>query len=106
MTNEIAKPDSSSLDEIIQVLRESVPDLSERYNVKQLGVFGSYVRGEADGESDLDILVEFERAPTLWAFIRLERELSDKLGVKVDMVMKKTLKPRIGKEVLKEVVAV
>ena len=106
MTDEFLKPDRCSLDEIVQILRESMPDLAERYNVKQLGIFGSYVRGEADGESDLDILVEFERAPTLWEFIRLERGLGDKLGVKVDLVMKKTLKPGIGEAVLKEVVAV
>ena len=106
MTSELPKRDRPSLDEIVQTLRENMPDLAERHGVKSLGVFGSYVRGEADEESDLDILVEFEDLPTLWEFIRLERELSDKLGVKVDLVMKKTLKPRIGEAILKEVVAV
>lgn len=106
MTDEFPKPDRCSLDEIVQILRESMPDLAERCNVKRLGIFGSYVRGEVDGDSDLDILVEFERAPTLWEFIRLERELGDKLGVKVDLVMEKTLKPGIGEAVLREVVAV
>ncbi|HOO54139.1 MAG TPA: nucleotidyltransferase family protein [Methanothrix sp.] len=98
--------DRPSLDEIVRALREIMPDLALRYGVKHLGVFGSYVRGEADEESDLDILVEFEDPPTLWEFIRLERELGDKLGVKVDLVMKKTLKPGIGEAILKEVVAV
>ena len=108
MTEEISKMHSErpSLDEIVRALREMVPDLALRYSVKHLGVFGSYVRGEADEESDLDILVEFEDPPTLWEFIRLERELGDKLGVKVDLVMKKTLKPGIGEAILKEVVAV
>ena len=98
--------DRPSLDEIVRALREIMPDLTLRYSVKHLGVFGSYVRGEADTESDLDILVEFEQAPTLWELIRLERELGDKLGVKVDLVMKKTLKPGIEEAILKEVVAV
>jgi len=64
------------------------------------------VRGEADRESDLEIRVEFRRAKTIWEFIRLERKLGGKLGVKVDLVMKKTLKPGIGKEILREVVAI
>jgi len=96
MTDELPKPDRSSLDEIVRTLRESMPDLAERYSVKRLGVFGSYVRGEADDRSDLDVLVEFEDPPTLWELIRLERELGDKLGVKADLVMKKTLRPGIG----------
>ncbi len=108
MTEDLRKmhPDRPTLDEIVRALREILPDLADRYGVKSLGVFGSYVRGEADDRSDLDILVEFEQAPTLWELIRLERELGDKLGVKVDLAMKKTLKPGIGEAILKEVVAV
>ncbi len=100
------RSDRPSLDEIVRKLKEIMPDLAEGHGVKSLGIFGSYVRGEADTESDLDILVEFDRSPTLWELIRLERELGDKLGVKVDLVMKKTLKPGIGEAILKEVVAV
>ena len=108
MTEDTPKmnPDRPSLDDIVRALREIVPDLAERYGVKHLGIVGSHARGEADDRSDLDILVEFEREPTLWEFIRLERELGDELGVKVDLVMKKSLKPGIGGAILKEVVAV
>ena len=95
-----------SIDEILQALKKIKPEVQERYGVKSLGVFGSYVRGEARRSSDLDILVEFEQAPTLYEFIRLERNLSKELGVKVDLVMKKTLRPQIGKRILEEVVAV
>jgi predicted nucleotidyltransferase len=69
-------------------------------------VFGSYVRGEARQGSDLDVLVEFEEAPSFFEFIALEDHLSDLLGVKVDLVMKSALKPRIGQEILAEVVSV
>ncbi|RXG33336.1 nucleotidyltransferase [Methanohalophilus sp. WG1-DM] len=83
-----------------------LPQLEDRYNVKYIGLFGSYVRGEQTTESDLDILVEFSKTPTLFQFINLENYLSDTLGIKVDLVMKDSLKPNIGKYILNEVRAV
>ncbi|MBN1324056.1 MAG: nucleotidyltransferase family protein [Methanotrichaceae archaeon] len=106
MVEELPESNLRPIEEIFRILRAIMPDLVERYSVRSLGVFGSYVRGEADKESDLDILVEFERSPTLWELIRLERELGEKLGVKVDLVMKRTLKPGIGEAILGEVRAV
>jgi uncharacterized protein len=66
------------------------------------------VRGEQKKHSDVDLLVEFEEASnlTLLDFIRVENYLTDLLGVKVDLVEKQTLKPRIGRHVLAEVVEV
>ncbi len=95
-----------SLEEIKEILKLKMPELAERYRVKSLGIFGSYVRGEATASSDLDILVEFDRAPSLLEFVRLESDLSEQLGIEVDLVMKKALKPNIGRRVLQEVVAV
>ncbi|GAB4399572.1 MAG: nucleotidyltransferase [Anaerolineales bacterium] len=80
--------------------------LSERYGVESLEVFGSYVRGEQKAGSDLDVLVTFREEPSLLTFIRIENDLSDALGVKVDLVIKQTLKPVIGKNVLREAVVV
>lgn len=76
--------------------------------MKSIGIFGSYIRGEEKKESDLDILVEFEESAdlSLLGFVRLENRLSEELGVKVDLVEKGTLKPRIGKRVLEEVVSI
>jgi predicted nucleotidyltransferase len=65
-------------------------------------VFGSYVRGEQKAGSDLDVLVTFREAPSLLTFIGIENYLSDMLGVKVDLIMKDSLKPAIGKNVLRE----
>jgi uncharacterized protein len=90
----------------ISILRQHLPEISKIYNVSYLGIFGSYVRGEQEPESDLDILVEFEEAPSFFEYIRLEDYLSEILGVKVDLVMKSALKPAIGKHILEEVVAV
>lgn len=87
-----------------RILRTHLPELRERYSVKSLGMFGSYVRGEQKKHSDLDLLVEFERAPSLFKYGELEDHLSDLVGIKVDLVMKKTLKPHIGRNILAEVV--
>lgn len=66
----------------------------------------SYIRNEAEEESDIDILVEFKQDADigLLKFVEIENYLSDLLGVKVDLVEKSALKPRIGRHILKEVV--
>ncbi|MFY1112289.1 MAG: nucleotidyltransferase family protein [Methanosarcinaceae archaeon] len=94
------------VDIYIKKLQEMLPELKKKYPIKYMGVFGSYIRGEQSASSDLDILVEFNGSITLLGYARLENELSDKLGVKVDLVSKTALKPRIGKHVLSEVVEV
>ncbi|MCS7096809.1 MAG: nucleotidyltransferase family protein [Candidatus Bathyarchaeota archaeon] len=95
-----------NFEEVKRKLESLKPVLSKDFKVKSIGVFGSYVKGEEHRGSDLDVLVEFEESAelSLLDFIRLERFLSKKLGVKVDLVEKNTLKPRIGKRILKEVV--
>jgi hypothetical protein len=96
-----------TLDDVLRTLRVHLPKLREHYGVRTLGVFGSYVRGEQRPRSDLDLLVEFDARPlTLIQVIALEQHLSDLLGVKVDLVEKKTLKPAIGRHILQEVVPV
>ena len=89
----------------IKILRQHLPELREKYSVNYLGIFGSYIRGEQTKDSDLDILVQFDKKPGLFKYIELEDYLSDLLGVKVDLVMKSALKPNIGRRILNEVVA-
>ena len=90
----------------VDLLRQYKPVLQERYKVRSLGIFGSYVRSEQKKGSDLDILVEFNEVPSFIQFLQLEHYLSDLLGVSVDLVMKDALKPAIGKRILSEVVPV
>jgi len=85
-------------------LSRHLPILRKQFQVRYLGVFGSYVHGTPRRNSDLDILVDFVDAPSLFEFIELENYLSALLGVKVDLVMKDTLKPLIGRRILSEVV--
>lgn len=89
--------------ELRPILRQEFSRLQERYDIDSLGVFGSYVRGEAGPESDLDVLVRFRRCPGLFRFIELENDLSDLLGVRVDLVMADALRPNISRRVLAEV---
>ena len=90
------------LDKFKAILHEQLPVLEKQYHVANLEVFGSYVRHEEKTNSDLDVLVTFNKAPSLLKFIRLENQLSDALGVKVDLVLKDSLKPAIGKRILSE----
>ena len=95
-----------SLKEILEILRQQIPILTERYGVEKLEVFGSYVRAEQKKDSDLDILVTFKEVPSLLTFIAIENYLSDMLGIKVDLVMKDSLKPKIGQQILHEAIPV
>ena len=95
-----------SLEKILEILRQQIPMLTERYNVETLEVFGSYVRSEQKKDSDLDVLVTFKEDPSLLTFIAIENYLSDLLGVKVDLVMKDSLKPKIGGQILREAIPV
>ena len=90
------------LSEIRAELSAQKDALRREYGVKGLSVFGSYVRGEQKKSSDVDILVEFVKPIGLLKFLKLENELTKLLGVKVDLVTKKALMPRIGKRILKE----
>ena len=95
-----------SLEQVLELLRKQIPLLTERYGVESLEVFGSYVRSEQKKDSDLDILVTFKEDPSLLTYIAIENYLSDLLGVKVDLVMKDSLKPKIGQQILREAVPV
>ena len=95
-----------TLEEIETILKAHRRELEERFGVKEIGVFGSYVRGEATERSDVDILVDFYEVPSLLRFIELEEYLEDLLGIKVDLVMKSALKPKIGEHVGREVIYV
>lgn len=92
--------------EIIKILLKNKAALEERFKIKELGIFGSYIKEEQREESDLDILVDFEEVPTLFSFVELQNTLSDLLTIEVDLVMKSALKKHIGKRILREVVFV
>ncbi|PMP61598.1 MAG: nucleotidyltransferase [Hydrogenobaculum sp.] len=95
-----------TLEDLEDMLKQNKHYLKDEYFVKQISIFGSYVKGKQRKNSDLDILVEFERPISLIRFIKLEKYLSKLLGIKIDLVVKKSLKPYIKNQVLKEAVPV
>jgi len=81
-------------------------ELRQKYKVKEIGIFGSYVSGGHNAKSDIDILVEFSEPVGFFAFLDLEEYLGKLLGIKVDLVTKNALKSIIGKHILKEMIPV
>ncbi len=93
-----------NLEKIKKTINEHKLFLKEKYKVKSISVFGSYIRAEQKEESDIDILVEFHSPIDLFDFVELENVLSELLNSKVDLVMKDALKSRIKDRILKEAV--
>ena len=94
--------------EICKIIEDKKSYLLEQHGIKVIGVFGSYVRGEQREDSDIDLLVDLSQPPkvSLIGLIELEGELSDLLGVKVDIAIRQNLKKRIGRNILTEVVPI
>ena len=96
-----------NLQEIKQTLKERMPELKEKFGVKNLYIFGSYVRGEQTPESDIDILVEFEKGKkTFKNYIGLKFYLEELFGLKVDLVIKEAVRDELKKYIYSEAVNV
>ncbi len=92
----------SEKDAIAARLRVALPDLRRRWPIRSLALFGSVVRDEARAESDLDVLVEFDRPIDLFAFLALEEKLAALAGRRVDLVSRMALKRHMGRRILAE----
>jgi uncharacterized protein len=97
-------PDMKKLNELKAQLEVLKPLLVERYKVDSIAIFGSYSRGEQTPKSDLDIVVAFSEPIGVYRFIEVEEFLSEKLGVKVDLVQKGALLPMIKDQILNETI--
>lgn len=92
-------------DEILRILREHRADV-ERFGVTSFAIFGSAARDQVREDSDVDILVEFQKPPTFKIYMGLKFFLEDLLGRKVDLVSRGTLKPRVRPYVEREAIYV
>jgi uncharacterized protein len=94
-----------TLEEIKSILEQNKPRLHETFGVTELGVFGSYSRNSQNSESDIDILVDFDK-PVGLEFIELAIDLELLLDLKVDLVSKNGIKPRYFKFVKEDLIYV
>lgn len=94
------------LNDLLKSRREDILRIAAKHGAHNVRVFGSVARGEADSQSDIDLLVEFKRGTTLLGHAALAQELEDLLGVKVDVVSERGLRDRVRERVLREAVAI
>ncbi|MFN3740863.1 MAG: nucleotidyltransferase family protein [Thermodesulfovibrionales bacterium] len=95
-----------TLKEIKDILTFHKKELEEKYKIKEISIFGSYIREDQKKRSDIDILVDFYEVPDLLKFIEIERYLEEVLGVKVDLVPKPALRAELRDGILMEAVAI
>lgn len=92
--------------EIKELLKNHKEEFKEKYQIKDIGIFGSYVKGMQKKTSDIDILVTFEKPVSLLHIVSFENYLSDILGIKVDVVPKNNIRKELKDSILKETVPV
>lgn len=95
------------LEEIKKVLMEHKKEIKEKYKVKKIAFFGSYVRNKQKKRSDIDILVEFEEGhKTFDNYMELKFYLEEILNLKIDLILKSAIKEEIKDNILSEAVYV
>ena len=103
---EMNEPDEITLEQITKILKKKKAEIQQKYKVKDIGIFGSYVRGEQKSRSDVDILVEFseEDIPGLYKFIEFEKYIEQIKRKKVDLVRRGAIRAELRDIILKEVI--
>jgi predicted nucleotidyltransferase len=96
-----------NINEIKSILEIHKPIIKEKFRIKEIGIFGSFVRNEETIKSDIDILVDFERdGKTFDNYMNLKYFLEDLLGLEVDLIMKGALKEELKDIILSEILYV
>lgn len=95
-----------NLEEIKAILVQVKSLVKEKYHVSELGIFGDYVKGEVQENSEVNILIDYTEPPSLLDLVDLEYYLSDLLKVKADVISKNGLKGKRRERILSEVIYV
>jgi predicted nucleotidyltransferase len=90
----------------IDTISATILPILKKHGVRRAGLFGSFVRGEASGDSDIDILVEVDDEASLLDFVGIKLDLEDALGIKVDLVEYSAIDPRLRDRILAEEVVI
>jgi len=90
------------IDKVKKILAEHRDELRREYKIIEMGIFGSYIRGQQKKKSDIDILVEFDEPVSLLDWVGAENYLTDILGIKVDLVPREDVRPNLKKEYLRK----
>lgn len=91
---------------VLTKLKERIEEIQQRFSVRNLSIFGSIARDEAADDSDVDVLVAFDREGSFDLFMDLKFYLEDLLGVKIDLVTDKALRPQIRRAIEQELIHV
>jgi predicted nucleotidyltransferase len=83
-------------------IEKTLVDVLTHHNAARIAIFGSRMRGDNNPESDLDVLVSFDTVKSLLTMVAIERELSEKLGIKVDMLTEASLSPHLRDKILSQ----
>jgi predicted nucleotidyltransferase len=93
-------------DEALATLRHALPEMRRRFGVRSLRLFGSVARDMAQPDSDVDIVVEFDGPADFDRFMGLKLFIEDRLGVGVDLVTEKAIRPTLRPSIDREAVRV
>jgi predicted nucleotidyltransferase len=96
----------TKIEKIKKIIAEHRDELRREYRSIEIGIFGSYIRGEQKRKSDIDILVKFNEPVSLLDLVGAENYLSELLKIKVDLIPKEDLRPELKDIILKETVYV
>lgn len=90
--------------EIQNTIAAQKDEIRQRYRAEIKGIFGSYARGDFHADSDLDLLVDFDEGANLFDLVGLQQFLEEKLGCKVDLVSRRSLREELRPSVLNEMI--
>ena len=91
--------------EIQNTIAAEKDEIRQRYRAEIKGIFGSYARGDFHADNDLDLLVDFDEGANLFDLVGLQQFLEEKLGCKVDLVSRRSLRAELRTSILNEMIS-